>query len=60
MTYSGAWLGVIAAAELLPSIVLRPFGGVAADRIDRYRLIFGAQVLTRMQFSGEVPTASPC
>ncbi|MGY9058102.1 MAG: MFS transporter, partial [Alphaproteobacteria bacterium] len=26
LTYSGAWLGAIAAAELLPSIILGPLG----------------------------------
>ncbi|MCA8926958.1 MAG: MFS transporter [Alphaproteobacteria bacterium] len=45
LTHSGAWLGAVAAAELLPSIVLGPFGGAAADRLDRFRLIVWAQSL---------------
>lgn len=49
LTHSGAWLGAIAAAELLPSIVLGPFGGAAADRMDRYRLIVVAQLLMAVQ-----------
>lgn len=49
LTHSGAWLGAIAAAELLPSIVLGPFGGAAADRMDRFRLIVWAQSLMAVQ-----------
>lgn len=32
MTHSPAWLGIIAAADLLPAVVLSPFAGVIADR----------------------------
>ena len=32
MTHSAAWLGVLAAADLLPTIVVGPLGGAAADR----------------------------
>ncbi|KAA3509116.1 MFS transporter (plasmid) [Agrobacterium rosae] len=32
MTQSAAWLGVLAAADLLPTIVVGPLGGAAADR----------------------------
>ncbi len=49
LTHSGAWLGAIAAAELLPSIILGPFGGAAADRMDRFRLIVWAQSLMAVQ-----------
>jgi MFS family permease len=49
LTHSGAWLGAIAAAELLPSIILGPLGGAAADRMDRFQLIMGAQILLALQ-----------
>jgi MFS family permease len=49
LTHSGAWLGAIAAAELLPSIILGPLGGAAADRTDRFKLILVAQVLMAIQ-----------
>ncbi|MGV1901748.1 MFS transporter [Agrobacterium sp. 22-3674b3] len=32
MTQSAAWLGALAAADLLPTIVVGPLGGAAADR----------------------------
>ena len=49
LTHSGAWLGIIAAAELLPSIVAGPLGGAMADRMDRFRLIKVAQILQAVQ-----------
>jgi len=35
LTKSGFWLGVVAVAELAPSMVLAPFAGALADRINR-------------------------
>ncbi len=49
LTHSGTWLGAIAAAELLPAIVLGPLGGAAADRMDRYKLILIAQMVMGVQ-----------
>ncbi len=49
LTESGAWLGIIAAGELLPSIVAGPLGGAMADRMDRFRLIKVAQILQALQ-----------
>ncbi len=49
LTHSGAWLGIIAAAELLPSIIAGPLGGAMADRMDRFRLINVAQILQALQ-----------
>lgn len=49
LTHSGAWLGIIAAAELLPSIIAGPLGGAMADRMDRFRLIKVAQILQALQ-----------
>lgn len=37
LTHSTAWLGVMAAANMLPSIVLGPVGGVTADRYGHRR-----------------------
>ena len=39
LTHSAAFLGLLAVAELLPSLVIGPFGGAAADRMNRLRLI---------------------
>jgi len=38
MTGSGFWLGLIATADLLPSVALGPVAGIFADRLDRKRL----------------------
>lgn len=44
MTGSGALLGAINGFRSLPMLVLGPFGGVAADRVDRKKLMLGTQV----------------
>ncbi len=36
-THSAFWLGILSASDLLPSVVIGPFAGVAADRWDRLR-----------------------
>lgn len=46
LTGSGAWLGIIVAADAFPSIVLTPFAGAVADRYDR--LIMGRWVQLAM------------
>jgi MFS family permease len=38
LTESGTWLGVIAFADLFPTIFIGPIGGAAADRFDRLRM----------------------
>lgn len=38
MTGSGFWLGVLATVDMLPVLVIGPFAGVVADRVDRLRL----------------------
>lgn len=43
-TGSAFWLGVLAAADLLPVVLIGPFAGVAADRWDRLRQNRLAQV----------------
>lgn len=49
LTQSYVWLGVIASAELLPSVFLAPLAGAIADRMDRKRLAIMAQVLACLQ-----------
>jgi len=43
-TGSAFWLGILAAADLLPVVVTGPFAGVAADRWDRLRQNMLAQI----------------
>ena len=38
LTGSAAWLGALAAADTLPGLVLGPFGGALADRLDRLKI----------------------
>ena len=46
LTHSGAWLGLLAMAELSPALVLGPLGGAVADRGGRLRLIAIAQAVS--------------
>jgi len=39
LTHSGAWLGIMAAANAVPGLILLPFTGAYADRIDRLKLM---------------------
>jgi MFS family permease len=45
MTQSSLWLGILAAADLLPTVILGPFAGAAADRWDRLTMMRLSQVL---------------
>ena len=49
LTQSTAWLGAVAAANLLPSVFVGPVAGAIADRTDRLRLILFAQKLLMVQ-----------
>ena len=49
LTGSGAFLGVIALADLFPSVLIAPFGGALADRLDRRRLMIAAQSIVMAQ-----------
>lgn len=49
LTQSGAWLGAIAFADLCPSIIVGPFAGVLADRIDRIKIMLVVQSLSMLQ-----------
>lgn len=49
LTRSGFWLGAIAFADLFPAVVIGPFAGVLADRVDRLRLAKICQGLSLLQ-----------
>ncbi|MDA0260903.1 MAG: MFS transporter [Proteobacteria bacterium] len=49
LTESGAWLGLIAFADLFPSIILGPIGGAIADRWRRLRILKIASALRLLQ-----------
>src|SRR5262249_44901443 len=50
LTHSGTWLGIIACADLAPSVLIGPIGGAGADRASRLRIIVASQI-------GASPTA---
>ena len=49
LTESTMWLGLIAFAELLPTVIIGPFAGVIADRFNRLRLFKISQILAMTQ-----------
>ncbi|GGB82063.1 MFS transporter [Dyadobacter sediminis] len=49
MTHSKFMLGVSIFANLFPSAMLTPFGGVVSDRYNRYRVLLVTQVLSMLQ-----------
>ncbi len=49
MTHSGTWLGMIAFADLFPTIILTPLAGILADRFDRLRMLVIFQGLAMVQ-----------
>jgi predicted MFS family arabinose efflux permease len=51
LSHSGAVLGLAAFADLFPTVLIGPFGGALADRLDRLRLIKLAQALGLIQAS---------
>lgn len=60
MSHSHAWVGAIAAADLVPLVLLGPFAGAMADRVDPVKLMRWSQLamvaqavlLTAMALSG--------
>lgn len=44
LTQSEMWLGVVAAASGLPSIVISPFAGVLVDRVSRRAILTATQI----------------
>ncbi|MGQ7791082.1 MFS transporter [Faunimonas sp. B44] len=49
LTGSGLWLGLVAFADLFPTVVLGPFAGALADRMDRLKLTKITQFLAMLQ-----------
>jgi MFS family permease len=43
LTHSSTFLGVVVALQTLPVLVLGPYGGVIADRVDKRRLMIALQ-----------------
>ncbi len=49
LTQSGTWLDPVAAADLIPNVVISPFAGALADRVDRIRVIRLTQIVAILQ-----------
>jgi MFS family permease len=43
LTHSSTWLGVVVALQTLPVLILGPYGGVIADRVDKRKLMIVLQ-----------------
>lgn len=52
LTESGVWLGALAIAEFLPTMVVTPFGGVLSDRLDRRKITMTTQTLSAVLAAG--------
>jgi MFS family permease len=49
LTHSGTWLGLVAFADLFPTVVLSPWAGALADKRDRVRVIRVSQIVAMTQ-----------
>src|SRR5271168_635957 len=49
LTGSATTLGLVVALQTLPVLILGPYGGVIADRVDKRRLMVGLQALMGLQ-----------
>jgi MFS family permease len=49
LTKSGTWLGLVAFADLFPTVLLSPLAGALADRFDRLRIVVVTQILSMLQ-----------
>ena len=49
LTHSGAALGAVVALQTLPVLLLGPYGGVIADRVDKRRLMIALQSVMGFQ-----------
>jgi MFS family permease len=66
LTHSTTWLGVVAVADLAPTLILSPFAGILADRANRVHLIWLSQlvamviaiILAVLTFSGAISIIS--
>jgi len=49
LTHSAFWVGVLAFATLIPSILVSPVAGAIADRIDRVKLVIASELVAAGQ-----------
>ncbi len=49
MTHSGTWLGLMSVADLAPTVIVTPFAGAIADRVDRRKMAILTQALAMIQ-----------
>ena len=49
LTGSGTWLGIVAFADLFPTVLLTPIAGVVADRVNRHSMMFITHLLGMLQ-----------
>ncbi len=49
LTHSGTWLGVIVALQTLPVLILGPYGGVIADRVNKRKMMIVLQSAMGLQ-----------
>ncbi|MEO6858611.1 MAG: MFS transporter [Solirubrobacteraceae bacterium] len=49
LTHSSTWLGVVVALQTLPVLLLGPYGGVIADRVDKRKLMVVLQSVMGVQ-----------
>ncbi|HEY6335981.1 MAG TPA: MFS transporter [Alphaproteobacteria bacterium] len=49
LTHSGTWLGVIAAADLVATVLLGPIAGALADRLERLRVARVVQLIAALR-----------
>lgn len=49
MTHSGTWLGLMSFADLAPTVIITPFAGAIADRVDRRKMSIVTQSLAMLQ-----------
>jgi MFS family permease len=52
LTHSSTWLGVVVALQTLPVLILGPYGGVIADRVDKRKLMIVLQSAMGVQALG--------
>jgi MFS family permease len=43
LTHSSTWLGIVVALQTLPVLILGPYGGVIADRVNKRKLMIALQ-----------------
>jgi nitrate/nitrite transporter NarK len=58
LTHSSTDLGFILALQTLPILLLAPYGGVVADRVDKRRLMVVLQIAMGLQALAPVPPRS--